>query len=66
LVRRSKTGKSVPETTLRTLRHKKNAEESVEWQKFSQAIQSPRPAIEVFTGEALMFLYLMLGEKALK
>lgn len=30
------------------------------------AIQEPKPAILTFTNEALMFVYLMLGDKCLR
>lgn len=37
-----------------------------EFEQFAQAIQQPQPATQVFTQEALMLVYLMLGKKALK
>lgn len=37
-----------------------------EWRKFEQAIQLPQPATKTFTNEALMFIYLIMGNEALR
>lgn len=42
------------------------SEASKEFERFSAAIQQPQPATQVFTQEALMLVYLMLGKEALK
>lgn len=41
-------------------------EADAEWRKFASAIQKARPATETFTNQALMLMYLALGDQALK
>lgn len=45
---------------------KKDLAASLEFKQFAKAIQKPKPALEVFTSEALMMIYLMLGIECLK
>lgn len=41
-------------------------EAAAEFTKFSQAIRAQQPAIATFTNQALMLIYLALGEKCLR
>lgn len=37
-----------------------------EWRRFEQAIKVAQPALETFSNEGLMFLHLLIGDKALR